>query len=204
MRLKSFVMAESGAVTVDWTILAAAVVGLGVASVGSVRSGVGALATDISLSLSSASVVLPTSFAGQGVAMVQGGFFNLMLTVGPNGLHDGSSFSAVDGGIVLADGSPNPVAMRQAGGLSEGDLMELDGREYEVALLLNGVIGDYQMSDGSVVQLDSYVTVLEDVSNPGNRIHYLAPITVPDGMGSIVRVDLPNTGGDRGFLADFN
>jgi hypothetical protein len=48
---------ESGAVTVDWTVLAAAVVGLGIASVAAVRSGTGALAGDISSSLTSASVV---------------------------------------------------------------------------------------------------------------------------------------------------
>jgi Flp pilus assembly pilin Flp len=47
---------ESGAITVDWTVLAAAVMGLGIASVGAVRTGTGALGTDIQTSLSNAFV----------------------------------------------------------------------------------------------------------------------------------------------------
>ncbi|MCB1389516.1 MAG: hypothetical protein H6898_17185 [Rhodobacter sp.] len=53
---KSFLADESGAVTVDWVVLTAAIVGLGLAVVTSVRSGVSSLATDISTSLTSASV----------------------------------------------------------------------------------------------------------------------------------------------------
>lgn len=52
-----FLSREDGALTVDWVVLAAAVVGLGVATVGSVRTGTQALGSDISTSLSSASVV---------------------------------------------------------------------------------------------------------------------------------------------------
>lgn len=55
--LKSFLSDTSGAVTVDWTVLAAAVVGLGVATVAAVRSGTQALGDDVSASLTSASVV---------------------------------------------------------------------------------------------------------------------------------------------------
>ena len=54
---KSFLGNESGAVTVDWVVLTAAIVGLGLAVITSVRSGVRALGTDISNSLTSASVV---------------------------------------------------------------------------------------------------------------------------------------------------
>jgi Flp pilus assembly pilin Flp len=54
--IKTFAADESGAVTVDWVVLTAAIVGLGLAVITSVRSGVGALGTDISNSLSSASV----------------------------------------------------------------------------------------------------------------------------------------------------
>lgn len=54
--LTNWMKDESGAVTVDWTVLAAAVVGLGIASVAAVRSGAGDLATDIGNALSSASV----------------------------------------------------------------------------------------------------------------------------------------------------
>lgn len=56
--IHSFLNDETGAVTVDWTVLAAAVVGLGVASVGAVRTGVVSLGGDIQGSLDrSASVV---------------------------------------------------------------------------------------------------------------------------------------------------
>jgi len=54
---KSFLGNESGAVTVDWVVLTAAIVGLGLAVITSVRSGVTALGTDINNSLTSASVV---------------------------------------------------------------------------------------------------------------------------------------------------
>ncbi len=54
--IKAFAANESGAVTVDWVVLTAAIVGLGLAVITSVRSGVGDLATDISTSLSGASV----------------------------------------------------------------------------------------------------------------------------------------------------
>ena len=54
--LKRFAKDEDGAVTVDWVVLTAAIVGLGLAVITSVRSGVGDLATDISTSLSGASV----------------------------------------------------------------------------------------------------------------------------------------------------
>jgi Flp pilus assembly pilin Flp len=54
--IKTFVANESGAVTVDWVVLTAAIVGLGLAVVTSVRSGVTSLGSSISGSLSSASV----------------------------------------------------------------------------------------------------------------------------------------------------
>ncbi|MCB1398030.1 MAG: hypothetical protein KDJ98_19095 [Rhodobacteraceae bacterium] len=54
--IKTFAADESGAVTVDWVVLTAAIVGLGLAVVTSVRSGVSSLGTDISNALTSASV----------------------------------------------------------------------------------------------------------------------------------------------------
>ena len=51
-----FLIDESGAVTVDWVVLAAAVVGLGVGTVGAVRSGALSMGNDISTSLSNAAV----------------------------------------------------------------------------------------------------------------------------------------------------
>jgi Flp pilus assembly pilin Flp len=46
--LKTFAADESGAVTVDWVVLTAALVGLGLAVMGVVRGGVNDLTTDIS------------------------------------------------------------------------------------------------------------------------------------------------------------
>ena len=49
--LNTFARDEDGAVTVDWVVLTAAIVGLGVAVMTSVSGGVGDLAGDISGSL---------------------------------------------------------------------------------------------------------------------------------------------------------
>lgn len=57
-----FLTSDSGAITVDWTVLAASVVGLGVGGAVVVRTGTSALGTDINNALSSASV------AGVGIA----------------------------------------------------------------------------------------------------------------------------------------
>jgi len=54
--IKNFAADDSGAVTVDWVVLTAAIVGLGLAVITSVRTGVSSLGTNISNSLSSASV----------------------------------------------------------------------------------------------------------------------------------------------------
>ncbi|WP_284163567.1 hypothetical protein [Frigidibacter sp. SD6-1] len=54
--IKKFNRDESGAVTVDWVVLTAAVVGLGVLALGAVKSGTGALSTKINKYLSSVSV----------------------------------------------------------------------------------------------------------------------------------------------------
>ena len=66
MKVSQFLASESGAVTVDWTVLAAAIVGLGVATVGAVRSGVISLGGDIETSLSSASVASLGMLGGDG------------------------------------------------------------------------------------------------------------------------------------------
>ena len=46
--IKNFKKDEDGAVTVDWVVLTAAVVGLGIAGVTTVKGGVGTLASTIS------------------------------------------------------------------------------------------------------------------------------------------------------------
>jgi len=46
-RLKSFVLSESGAVTVDWVVLTAALVGLGLAVTNTVSTGLSDLSAEI-------------------------------------------------------------------------------------------------------------------------------------------------------------
>ena len=53
---KNFRNDEEGAVTVDWVVLTAAVVGLGIAALAAVRGGTGALTTKISAQLASQSI----------------------------------------------------------------------------------------------------------------------------------------------------
>ena len=53
---KKFNNEEDGAVTVDWVVLTAAVVGLGVAALAAVKSGTGSLTTKINTYLSSQSI----------------------------------------------------------------------------------------------------------------------------------------------------
>ncbi|MGG7643474.1 Flp family type IVb pilin [Rhodovulum sp. YNF3179] len=50
--IKTFKADESGAVTVDWVVLTAAIVGLGIAVLAAVSGGVGNLSTDIDSALS--------------------------------------------------------------------------------------------------------------------------------------------------------
>ncbi|MEL7011952.1 MAG: hypothetical protein AAFO72_01600 [Pseudomonadota bacterium] len=54
--IKNFRKDEDGAVTVDWVVLTAAVVGLGVAGVTTVQGGIGTLATAIQEGVSGKSV----------------------------------------------------------------------------------------------------------------------------------------------------
>lgn len=55
-KIKNFAADESGAVTVDWVVLTAAIVGLGIAVVASVRTGVSSVGTEISRSLGTVSL----------------------------------------------------------------------------------------------------------------------------------------------------
>ena len=55
--IKKFRKEEDGAVTVDWVVLTAAVVGLGIAGVGFINTGIENLSTSVSSELTNASVV---------------------------------------------------------------------------------------------------------------------------------------------------
>ncbi len=54
--LKKFNAEEEGAVTVDWVVLTAAVVGLGVAALAAVKKGTGSLSTKINAHLSAQTI----------------------------------------------------------------------------------------------------------------------------------------------------
>ena len=54
--IKNFAKSESGAVTVDWVVLTAAIVGLGLAVMAVVSAGVEDLSTDIETSLTNQNV----------------------------------------------------------------------------------------------------------------------------------------------------
>jgi len=64
--VRQFLCSTSGAVTVDWVVLAGAVVGIGITSVAAVRTGVVDLGGGIDSSLSGASVAAPATL-GSGV-----------------------------------------------------------------------------------------------------------------------------------------
>lgn len=70
MNIAKFCSEESGAVTVDWTVLAAAIVGLGIATVAAVRTGVVDLGGDINTSLSAASIASLGELGSMGVQSV--------------------------------------------------------------------------------------------------------------------------------------
>ena len=55
-RIARFLVAEEGAVTVDWVVLTAAVVGLGVAALGAVKSGMQNITDRINSQLSSQAI----------------------------------------------------------------------------------------------------------------------------------------------------
>lgn len=64
--IKKFAADESGAVTVDWVVLTAAIVGLGIAVVASVRTGVVGLGGKIESSLESARIAPVGDTSGGG------------------------------------------------------------------------------------------------------------------------------------------
>ncbi len=55
-RVRDFGAEQDGAVTVDWVVLTAAVVGLGVAALAAIRSGTGTLVSQISSQLAAQTI----------------------------------------------------------------------------------------------------------------------------------------------------
>jgi len=63
--MKNFVKEEDGAVTVDWVVLTAAVVGLGVAGVATVQGGITGLADKVETELGTNASVVSLGTLGQ-------------------------------------------------------------------------------------------------------------------------------------------
>jgi hypothetical protein len=97
----SFLMDQSGAVTVDWTVLTAAIVGLGLTAAAAVRTGTTALGSDVEASLSNAAVA---SLGRMNWAEVGNAFDTNLgdVTVVRNGGNDQITWSAMLG----PDGKP--------------------------------------------------------------------------------------------------
>ncbi|MDD7971744.1 hypothetical protein PUT78_11585 [Roseinatronobacter sp. HJB301] len=70
--IKTFAADESGAVTVDWVVLTAAIVGLGIAVIASVRTGTSDLASTIGGALTGATVDATGVTLGTGEEDVDG------------------------------------------------------------------------------------------------------------------------------------
>ena len=166
--LATFLASESGAITVDWTVLAASVVGLGVGTTAVVRSGTSSLGTDIDSALSSASVaavgLLGTrtsygfedgDFAGWSVARTgnSGALGNFL---GPFAgseaavthrvqLPDGATSATVMFDLLLLDswdGNANNVNTDiPQGGRGDGIAFEIDGVEIGYSWMSNGSAG---------------------------------------------------------------
>jgi len=63
--IQNFRNDESGAVTVDWVVLTAAIVGLGIAVVATVGTGIGDMGTTIQTALTGAAIDTDLSTLGQ-------------------------------------------------------------------------------------------------------------------------------------------
>lgn len=66
--IQNFLKDEDGAVTVDWVVLTAAVVGLGIAGVTAVNNGIGTLAESIGTEVGGITVAAPDTLGFSGAA----------------------------------------------------------------------------------------------------------------------------------------
>ena len=94
--LSRFLRAESGAVTVDWVVLTAAIIGLSLSSAAAVMSGTDALSGDIETSLTDASLLDPAWDAWPNKGITNG------ICPGPAAL-EASYNELVAGGETFAD-----------------------------------------------------------------------------------------------------
>ncbi|GAB5448664.1 hypothetical protein [Gymnodinialimonas sp.] len=82
MTLKTFIQSDSGAVTVDWVVLTAALVGLGLATTAVVSGGVSALSSDMDDQLVNQGII--TEFAAAVAAMDWASYDYLAAQHGPS------------------------------------------------------------------------------------------------------------------------
>lgn len=71
-KIRDFLTAESGAVTVDWVVLTAATVGLGLGAYGAVQVGLADISNDIADEMTQSAVLMETDFSFS--RLVNGGF----------------------------------------------------------------------------------------------------------------------------------
>lgn len=164
--MKRFLTSESGAVTVDWTVMAASVVGLGLTSVAAVRTGQNALAGDINDALSSASVAqvgiansrnsygfddgVTTGWSSALISSnaILGNFLGPFAGSDPTLTHqvvlpDGATSATVTFDLLQLDSwdGIGPVSDFSAGGRGDGMGFEIDGVEIGHTWLTNAAAG---------------------------------------------------------------
>lgn len=153
MRLPAFLTDTSGAVTVDWVVLAASVVGLGLASVAAVAGGVGALGDDVETSLTRARVagayvarmgfddVTGATWSGWGWRIHSGQYGGWTEQTGLNTFELTSSGTL---GIVSPDGGNMLDLDASPGNMAIGRIVDnlTTGETYTVTLNAADYIGD--------------------------------------------------------------
>ena len=162
--IKKFVLSESGAVTVDWVVLTAASVGLGLASVAAVRTGSGSLADAISASLSGASVMALDGLNRMGFgdgnflgwSTNRTGFSEALGTfLGPFAGHedavthdvilpDGATEATISFDLLLLDSWDGTGAVHSdvnSGGRGDGIAFSINGTEIGYSSMTNGSAG---------------------------------------------------------------
>ena len=138
--LRRFVRGEAGAIAVEWTVLTAAVVGLGIGSVVAVRTGVISLGGETSGAVSSGGSATPPIIGGGDTRSGSGGGG----TVGAGGdtrdggsrTDDGTTIIRMNGSYVPLTTDPNRYAMLlyEMTGLSAAELADTYSRYLNEAL----------------------------------------------------------------------
>lgn len=184
-RVLCFLSDPSGAVTVDWVVMAAAVTGLGVASVAAVRGGTTALASDMESSLSSASVVSLGRFNPREVLRSFGESIG-DISVFRNGGNNQISWSSMNG----PDGQPgvlmfNDIASNDAWVTLGADFAGNHADKYGGSLSWDiNIVG----VSGQMVPAGSHFLELSGAN--GLTLTYAPPENPPTGQWSTLSIPL--------------